>query len=144
MWLLPVLSLMLLLLLLLLLLPSSHASTSTVIQRGMGAIFERNQTTAATALRAIICPADHYGVVGVNGTDSVWKKYGRVATPCTQCPTNMVTRGSSADLKVATIQVVNATDDQQTQGLTTASSEGYYTVDSCFTQPGYGERSATA
>uniref|UniRef100_A0A383VUV6 Tyrosine-protein kinase ephrin type A/B receptor-like domain-containing protein n=1 Tax=Tetradesmus obliquus TaxID=3088 RepID=A0A383VUV6_TETOB len=114
------------------------STDSCYIQRGMGAVFERNQTTSATVLRAIICPADHYGVVGVQGTDDIWKKYGRLATPCTQCPTNMITSGDSANLKVANIQVINPTNDQQTGDFVAESSEGYYTVDSCFTKPGYG------
>jgi hypothetical protein len=68
----------------------------------MGAAFERNQETGTTVLRAFVCPKDHYGVVsvlttvGADGTADVFKKYGRVATPCTQCPTNMITSGSAS------------------------------------------------
>jgi hypothetical protein len=110
----------------------------------MGAVFERNQTTGATVLRAMICPVDYYGVVGVVDTkevDSVAKKYGRVATPCTQCPTNMVTSGSDASMKVPKIKAIDP-DNGAIIDLPIASNEGYYTVDSCVTKPGYGKHTA--
>jgi hypothetical protein len=107
----------------------------------MGAVQERNQTSGAVVLRAIVCPTNYYGVVGVSTTtdassSGVWKKYGRVATPCTQCPTNMITAG--ADGKVTAIKVP-AADGLALTDRTVAATEGYFTVDSCFTQPGYGE-----
>jgi hypothetical protein len=111
----------------------------TDIQRSMGAVFERNQTSGATVLRAIVCPKDHYGVVGVAvGAD--FKKYGRVATPCTQCPTNMITAGTETARKVPSINVVNTVDRLllATTSRPVADDEGYYTVDACFTKPGYG------
>jgi hypothetical protein len=102
----------------------------------MAAVQERNQTSGEVVLRAIACPANYYGVVGVAGTDGVFKKYGKVATPCTQCPTNMITAGT--DGKVTSIKVPSA-DRQGTTDKTVLATEGYYTVESCFTQPGYGE-----
>jgi hypothetical protein len=129
---------LLLLLLLLLLLPAASSLPRCAdIQRGMGAVQERNQTSGEVVLRAIACPANYYGVVGVtSGTDPVFKKYGKVATPCTQCPTNMITAG--ADGKVTSIKVP-AADGQAATDKTVAATEGYYTVEACFTQPGYGE-----
>jgi hypothetical protein len=103
----------------------------------MGAVFERNQTSGATVLRAMICPAGSDGVVGVAGSDGVFNKYGKVATPCTQCPTNMVTREASG--KVTGIQVPGTTCPDSSTSKAAAASEGYYTVESCFTKPGYGE-----
>ena len=103
----------------------------------MGAVQEKatNSTTSEIVLRAIACPANYYGVVGV-AVDGVFKKYGKVATPCTQCPTNMITAG--ADGKVTTIKSP-AADLQALVDAPVAATEGYYTVESCFTQPGYGE-----
>jgi hypothetical protein len=110
----------------------------------MGAAFERNQATGATVLRAFVCPKDHYGVVGVTsnvGDVNLFKKYGRVATPCTQCPTNMITAGDTETSKVARIHVVDTANALRllTTAKDVADNEGYYSVDACFTKPGYGE-----
>lgn len=110
------------------------------IQRGMGAVQDRNQTTGAVVLRAVVCPENYYGVVGVNASsDGVYKKYGKVASPCTQCPTNMVTGYSSAS-QVTSIKAIDSSDSlKQAVADQAVTTGGYYAVDACFTQPGYGE-----
>ncbi|WIA32723.1 hypothetical protein OEZ86_005909 [Tetradesmus obliquus] len=113
------------------------STDSCYIQRGMGAVQEKatNSTSSEIVLRAIACPANYYGVVGV-AVDGVFKKYGKVATPCTQCPTNMITAG--ADGKVTTVNTRSTTDSQVTVSTPVDATEGYWTVEACFNQPGYG------
>ncbi|WIA32737.1 hypothetical protein OEZ86_005923 [Tetradesmus obliquus] len=112
------------------------STDSCYIQRGMGAVQEKasNSTSSEIVLRAIACPANYYGVVGV-AVEGVFKKYGKVATPCTQCPTNMITAG--LDGKVTNIKAP-AADGQALVDAAVAATDGYWTVESCFTQPGYG------
>ncbi|KAF6251784.1 hypothetical protein COO60DRAFT_1674488 [Scenedesmus sp. NREL 46B-D3] len=107
------------------------SSDSCYIQRGMGAVQERNQATGAVVLRAIACPANYYGVVGVNATtDGVFKKYGKVATPCTQCPTNMITAGAAG--KVTSIKVPAADGlaltTSYTQGASQLCADGFWSA----------------
>jgi hypothetical protein len=93
----------------------------------MGAI--RNGTIGGV-LNAILCPANTYGVVD--------EKYGLVVTPCTPCPTNLVTPATSTD---ATLK---AQSYLSVSGITTATTSiastgtGYFNVAACLTQAGYG------
>ncbi|KAF8067261.1 ATJ10 [Scenedesmus sp. PABB004] len=119
------------------------SSDSCYIQRGMGAILDRNQTGGASqslVLRAFMCPVDTYGISGAN-VGGVFKKYGRVPTPCTQCPTNMKTGQTATpnDNRVASIQTVSAADSTGlTQAVTPVSVGGYYSIEACYNPDGYG------
>jgi hypothetical protein len=116
------------------------------IQQGMGT--ERTLTNGA--VKAVICPSNTYGVVAT--------KYGVVHSPCTACPTNMVTGYPITDVKAADIDYhvgsgtgLTATElfaitAEPVATITTAagaasasgSGTGYYSVKACLNRPGFG------
>jgi hypothetical protein len=119
---------------------------SCYIQQGMGT--ERTLTNGA--VKAVICPSNTYGVVAT--------KYGVVHSPCTACPTNMVTGYPITDVKAADIDYhvgsgtgLTATElfaitAEPVATITTAagaasasgSGTGYYSVKACLNRPGFG------
>eukprot|EP00775_Hariotina_reticulata_P009696 gene9696-9855_t len=128
------------------------SSKSCFIQQGMGT--ERTLTT--NALRAVVCPANTYGVAGA---DVSLKKFGLDHSPCTACPANMITGYPT----VATVQATGISYHVTTgTGLNTTSlfaitaepsatfstvagtssatgsGTGYYDVKACVNRPGFG------
>eukprot|EP00775_Hariotina_reticulata_P007892 gene7892-8088_t len=135
------------------------SSESCFIQRGMGT--ERSVTNSA--LNAIICPRNTYGIVG---DPSLGRKYGLVHTPCTACPTSMITGyRSTSDVQVrravyhsndsaglTTQQLLSGAYLEPTSNVTvavptpsdTGSGTGFYHVRACTSRPGYGYDSNTS
>jgi hypothetical protein len=111
------------------------------IQRGMGVISIRDLKTGTTYYKAVICPADSYGINGADPAGGVFKKYGRAVTPCTACPTNMKTAQYATPEANAENQITGylgiqaSTNGLQTETKTSGiSTGGYYSVDACATQ----------
>jgi hypothetical protein len=111
------------------------------IQRGMGVVSMRDMETGTTYFKAVVCPADSYGITGSNTTSGVFKKYGRTVTPCTACPTNMLTGQydspeKNAENKITGYLTKTGAGNLDTQTTAYSADGGYVSVDACATQVG--------
>uniref|UniRef100_A0A383VV89 Apple domain-containing protein n=1 Tax=Tetradesmus obliquus TaxID=3088 RepID=A0A383VV89_TETOB len=119
------------------------------IQRGMGVMSIRDIKTGTTYFKAVVCPADSYGINGPNPATGVFKKYGRTITPCTACPTNMQTGQYATPEDNAASQITSyltkvTLTPLTTQTTTYSGTGGYFSVDACATQDGYGYYSGSS
>ncbi|WIA29466.1 hypothetical protein OEZ86_011967 [Tetradesmus obliquus] len=119
------------------------------IQRGMGVMSMRDIKTGTTYFKAVVCPADSYGINGPNPATGVFKKYGRTITPCTACPTNMQTGQYATPEDNAASQITSyltkvTPTPLTTQTTTYSGTGGYFSVDACATQDGYGYYSGSS
>ncbi|WIA09380.1 hypothetical protein OEZ85_008786 [Tetradesmus obliquus] len=119
------------------------------IQRGMGVMSMRDIKTGTTFFQAVICPADSYGINGPNPGTGVFKKYGRTITPCTACPTNMKTGQYATDAVNAENKITDYLTKVAPLMTTTtlhslSAAGGYFSVDACATQDGYGYYSGSS
>lgn len=105
----------------------------------MGVMSMRDIKTGTTYFKAVVCPADSYGINGPNPATGVFKKYGRTITPCTACPTNMqtgqyATPEDNAASQITSYLIKVALTPLTTQTTTYSSTGGYFSVDACATQ----------
>lgn len=100
------------------------------IQKGMGVLSLTDSVNSKTYLKAVVCPANSYGISGD-------KKFGRSITPCTACPTNMKT-GMFVDDTAFKVTQINSANVLATSPVTVQTTDGYWSVEACATQPGYG------
>jgi hypothetical protein len=105
----------------------------------MGVVSMRDLVTGTTYFKAVVCPADSYGINGPDPATGVFKKYGRTVTPCTACPANMLTAQYATPEENAANKITGylTKSGAGNLGFTNtpySAAGGYYSIDACATR----------